>query len=818
MKRLHPELARVIRALGVSEFNEVQKIAAKNGFFTKSADFALVSQSRTGKSFAGTLLIANEMFKHISDESETPALSIIVAPFHASARETANLVSQLFGWFLKPLVMVGEVRQSEIIVRLSKGLSPNVLITTPGALQDIIRMDESREWLLSRKIVSVVFDDVHSILHDPVRGSTLIELSDFFRNRPSLKPRLIFLSAVFDQPQRLETLFNVKLIKDTTSYQAPIFNLVNYKSTSHKEQQLIEYLSDLAEEGQRTLIYMKMISSIDKLLFEHGTNLSELVTYDLDSLVRSRLEKIAKILEEMNYPHPEFITRGIGCYHGQLDEEHRWFVEWAFRRKHLRFLFGTEALAYGVNTPVSHVVMESPGIDEIFRQSMMARAVRLRRGEVKAGTCTVFAKTIEEKEALDRVYFQPKLPIRFLSEDNISRLILGMIGLDILHNEKDRKLLSGRLGLLFKKGSTERSMKELENCDFPLIMKGDDKSYRLTDLGKITFSSGLSTAQGQIILNGLKIITESGSKPTEFDLLLLLNASSILEREHAKTTKKLDEKLQSYLTSSIKSVLLSKIVDTKNESTWRIPIEYSIHVLTHTSEDIDFDFTIRKSASRILIDLRRFIPSFRDYLKGIQSYENHIAIAEYSDTAHELLHLLNSKKFCDRLSTDEKSNSSLSGKDLSFIDFGDIESSIDATLKSRLTPLQKIQLLDLLDTVETTTSAFVDLLSKSQVDEEAKLALDTVLEFSKEGRIGGNLLKALEEEGIVERGTLDNLWNSFSKRVDEIQERTDAPAKAAKVLLALFSGDVVGLATSSANAVRLILGRTRGKVDTRGLS
>ena len=60
--------------------------------------------------------------------------------------------------------------------------------------------------------------------------------------------------------------------------------------------------------------------------------------------------------------------------------------------------------------------------------------------------------------------------------------------------------------------------------------------------------------------------------------------------------------------------------------------------------------------------------------------------------------------------------------------------------------------------------------------------------------------------------------HSFNERVNEIQERTDAPAKAAKVLVSLFTGDVVGLATGGVKAARLVLGRARGKVDTSGLS
>ena len=693
-----------------------------------------------------------------------------------------------------------------------------MIIATPGAMQDVIRVKSAREWLLGRKIVTVVYDDVHSILHDPIRGSMLLEISDFFTKCVSCKPRSLIISAVFDNPERLEKLFNVKLLTDTTDYKPPEFNLVKYSTTTEKKEQLNELLEELAEQGKRTLIYMKVINDIEKLLNEFGDELIDLVTYDLDPLVRSRLEKISAVLDELGYSQSKFITRGIGCYHGQMDDEHRWFVEWDFRRKHLRFLFGTEALAYGVNTPVSHVVMESPGIDEIFRQSMMARAVRLRRGRGKPGTCTVFTKTIKSVKELERVYFKPTLPLRFMNNNNISKILLGMIGLGLMNSDVDRKNLSDRLGLLFKKGSTERVLKELATIEPALIEGTIGTKYALTPFGDAAFYSGLSAEQSRVIIDGVTMIASKGATPTEFDLLLLINVANVLEGQASKTKKELDESLQKFLEQSADSVILTQILNTDAEIDWRIPIEYASLVYTHSSEELSFEHSTRKSIKRLLSDVQRITPNFVAFLVTLKDKNAFGEKKEYYEVIKKLHSLIDSKKLSEVLFDSEMSRSSFRGKDLTFIDFGDIEKSIDATLTSRLSPQAKIQLLDLLDTVENTTSAFVDLLSRSKDDEEANAALDTVLNFSKEGLIGSNLVRALEEEGVVERGTMDGLMNSFSVRVEEIQNRTDAPAKAAKVLVSLFTGDVVGLTTGGINTFKLVLGRARGRVDTSGLS
>jgi hypothetical protein len=106
---------------------------------------------------------------------------------------------------------------------------------------------------------------------------------------------------------------------------------------------------------------------------------------------------------------------------------------------------------------------------------------------------------------------------------------------------------------------------------------------------------------------------------------------------------------------------------------------------------------------------------------------------------------------------------------------------------------------------------------RSKNDEMCKDTLDLVCGFSEEGIVGRNLVKALEEEGVVERGTLDGLWNRFSSEVDTIQKKTGAPAAAAKVLFSLFRGDIVGVATGSVRALQAATGRTR-KVDISKLT
>ncbi|MFW9921189.1 MAG: hypothetical protein ACFFED_16420, partial [Candidatus Thorarchaeota archaeon] len=546
MKTLEPSLAKALKALGIQELNDVQLIAEKKGLFSSRDSYALMSQSRTGKTFAGILFIANEMFKAIqkgkkSDKGICNELAIFIAPFHASARETAATISRYFGWFLRPLVLFRGVEESDIIVRLSKGLPPNIIIATPDALCEFLRYDTTRSWLLNQTLVASVLDDAHSILHDPMRGLRLFEVSSILSTISNSNSRMLVLSAEFEEPERLESYFGVKLIQDESKYLPPEIDLVKYNKTKEKEEALNSLLEDLADEGTRTLVYMKSIDSIVSYIDSEGPSLADAVSYDLDPLIKERLNSISSIIAEVGYPSPVTFRGGIGIYHGLLSESQRWFVEWAFRRGYLRFLFGTEALGYGVTAPVSHVVMESPGIDEIFRQSMMARAVRLRRGKIRPGNCTVFTKSIEDVGALKKVYNSPTMPVRFIDETNVSSLLIGLIGHGIIKTDDDRRKVSENLDLFFKKGSTSKTLKTMMSHEPPFIQEAGKSELSLTSLGRAAFVSSIAFPVAARILEGLALLESTKSVPTMMDLLLLVNYSSSLLGRKDKTSSDLSD-------------------------------------------------------------------------------------------------------------------------------------------------------------------------------------------------------------------------------------------------------------------------------------
>jgi replicative superfamily II helicase len=823
MRGIDESLLKVIKALGVKEFNEVQQLAAKKGVFETSDSYALVSHSRTGKTFIGTLFVANEMFKAQKDDAcdETKDdvrndLAIFIAPFHASARETSANLSKHFGWFLRPFVILGEARESEVILRLEKGLSPNVIIATPDAFQDMLRMDETREWLQSRTIRTVVYDDVHSVIHNPVRAMSLYETASFLSKKVEPKPRILVLSARFDGSKILKQVFNVKIINDDTEYKPPKISVKSYKKPEDKRTKLRTQVQKLADDGDRALVYMKTISDITQFLQDHGHDLANSVSYDIEPIIRERLTKLGEVLGALDYNGSTLVKSGVGCYHGQMTEPQRWFIEWANRRRYLRMVFGTDALAYGVSTPVSHVVMESPGIDEVFRQSMMARSVNVRRGRYRPGRCTVYSATLTDKDKYLKVYDTPSMPQRFLGYNTISNSLLGLIGLGLLETEVDRKTISKTLGKLFKKSSTSKILKDMQTAEPPLV-KEDKGKLTLTPLGEIAFKNNVSGWQSRRIIEAIETLASKKSIPTEFDLLLILDFAGSLRNMTGKK-KEMHDDLQQFYTDSVDSSLKHVIIDTDREKSWGKSVQRAVQVYTNLREDIQFESKSRKSVERIKSEMQMFSLNFKGFIEDMQQSRVLGKSKEIDNVLKTLLKLMDIELFdglvLEQVDADKHS---LRFKDLSFVDFDDIERSIDETLVSDLDPYQKMQLLGLLDSVEATTSSLVDLMTRSQDDPESREALEIVCECSKEGRVGSNVIKALEKEGIIQPGTVGQLWNQFSSRIEQIHRKTGAPAKAASIVLSVFTGDLIGASRTGARTLKMAFSRFRN-VDVRSVS
>ncbi len=821
MERLEYDLSTIVNALGMESINQVQQLVAEKGLFDSDKNLALVSMSRTGKSFAGLLFVANELFRIINnrvtdDSTESTAIGIIVTPFHASARDTLSVISRYFGWFLRPVIIIDDKRLQSLCMRLNDQVRPNVIIATPEAARNLIRSDEGRTWLADHTVACVVYDDVHAVLHDPDRGTALLELDYYFSHVITPSPRRLVISAMFDEPHRLESLFDVQLVIDNTEYSQPEITLEKYSTTQEKEKRLRELVRQLVEAGNPTLVYMNSIESINEFVSANGKELSRIASIEMDPLVRGRLQRIARVLDTLDYKGAEFVAGGIAYYHGLMDATQRSIIEWALRRKYLSLIIGTESMGFGINTPVSNVVMSSPGIDEVFRQSMMARAVRLRRGRIQPGACTVFTKSISDVKDLQRVYRSPSLPLRFASAAVLSRLLIGLIGHGILCTESDRVVLSERLGLLYKKQSTEVILQSLIDARPPLVSKALDDTLSLTPLGQIAFQSGLSGPQTCVIMQALSWLDSSKQPITDMDLLIIMCKAITEGSEGSDARHAMRERIHTLLMGQCKCALSEFIVGTEHEKQWARAVEYAI-LLQASRTDIELPSRGRKTPERLEAELRVFLPHFLEFLKLLLSMNSPTRSTDRrrgtkKSAIDRLLALID-----DVFDNPTPKQSHMSQWSLDFIDFSDIEHSIDAVLDSDLPATHKIQVIELLESVNTTTSALVDLVSRSKDDSASYDVLAKVCTFSRMGRLGDNLVRALDNEGLIQPGAATELWRRFSSLVDQVKKRTDMPAKAAGILFSLFSGNLVGAVTSGYGMMRIVVGKSKGRVDTSAL-
>ena len=826
MKGLNIAFLNVLTIFKIDKFNSLQKLALEEGLFEEEKDFAIVAKSRTGKSFLGALMIANKMFslkdyenQHPSQEQDTQraeSISLFISPFHASARDFHSLITNYFGWFLKPFVILGDLKQAELLFRISKDNSPNVLIVTPESMQNLIRDDRTRIWLEERKILTVIFDDVHAVLGDSSRGILLAEILQFMRKKFSPPPSILVLSAKFEKYQHLKTFFGPQLtiILDKDLYESPQIQPIQYFSTEEKYEFVLANLRQMAEKGHSALVFMPRINDIEKLVKDKGKTLADLVSYDIDPIIKKRLNKISQILKELNYPEYSLISNGIAMNHGRMDEIQRWFIDWAFRKRYIRILFGTQTVAYGLNTAVEQVIITGLGRDVILTQSMMARAIWMRKGRGTPGTCVIFTRKEYEKRYLERIYESPILPFNPLHASDLSNFLIGVIGLGLAQTEPEILDLKTLMAPFFHRFSIKRGLSKLYDSSPPIILKDENGHLSLTEFGQVILKSNMSGIQTIRIMNAIKLLVSAGRLPKEFDVLLIMNYALL---KGTKSKKRMTSEEKNFLFTHFDSTLLELVGDQLDTQEWVKAIEYTTILYAELKNDKSYQMKSKKTGPRLVTEVKRFTIKFNIFLSCI----NNKKFLEYTEPMHQvidtLMTLLESPMFEKLGSIDTIGKEhSLQGVNLSFITFENIEESIDTVLSTDLTVFQKIQVIELLEAISSSTNALLTLLEDAEKNPAALKVLEMICTFSKDSLMGDNLVKALKENGIIEGTAFEQIVAQCQKNIDHIKKKIGIKGEIGTILYSVITGDFI---KASISGIKLIVPAfTKRKIDTKKMT
>ena len=826
MNGFNTSFLNILKVFKIDKFNSLQKLALEEGLFDEQKDFAVIAKSRTGKSFLGALMIANKTFnfkenenRYSSEENTTQSieyLSIFITPYHSSARDFYSLITNYFGWFLKPFIIFGDLKQAELLFRISKGNSPNVLIVTPESMQSLIRNDITREWLGERKVFTVIFDDVHAILGDASRGVLLVEINQFVHKKLYPRPPILVLSAKFENHERLKFIFGSQLniILDKDIYESPQIETIQYFSPEEKQELVLAHLRRKTDIGISTLVFMPRISNIEEFLKEKGQILAESVSYDIDNVIKRRLNKIAQILNDLNYSEYALITNGIAMNHGRMDDIQRWFIDWAFRRRYIRVLFGTQTVAFGLNTPVEHIIITGLGKDEILTQSMIARAIWMRKGRGKPGSCVIFTKKEYEKSYFERIYETPIMPFNPLHSNDLSNLLVGMIGLGLVQNESDILELKTSMASFFHRFSTKKGLSKLFRSNPPIITELKNGSIILTEFGEAVLKSNISGIQAIRIINAIKLLASVNKLPKEFDVLLIMNYALM---KGIKSQKKMTLEEKNTLGIHFDFALLEVLDNLTEEQEWIKAIEYTIILFAELNNRKSYQIKSKKSGARLTIEIKQFTTKFYTFLEYISNIKILDSTENMKTVIDNILTLLDLPVF-EKIITDDTigKEHSLQGTDLSFITFENIEDSIDAVLESDLTVFQKIQTIELLEAINSSTSAFIALLEDAENNPAALEVLEMACSFAKDSLMGDNFVKALKENGVIEGNVFEQVLTQVQKNVEHIKKKVGLKGEIGNILYSVVTGNFINASISGIKLLAPMFAKR--KVDTKKMT
>ena len=501
----------------IPSLNQLQ-IDAVNNFDILSGDHLVVSApTSSGKTMIGELA----SLKAIINKKR----ALFLLPMKALVNDKHAHFTDLYGEYgLKIIQATGDSHDD--VPDLIRGQYDICLMTYEKFTSIVLGFPHVLE-----QTGAIIIDEVQMIA-DKSRGANLEFILTVINSKRKygIEPQLIALSAVIGDTNGLEKWLNARLLKREDRPVPLDEGIINsagtfkyIKSEDSTEHSISEYISRLPRKGssQDWIIPLvaKLVSEGKQVIIFRETKgfVRGTANYLSEAL---ELEPAEEVINNLPEGDPSIISQalkkslqgGIAFHTADLEKDERRIIEESFREKNskIRVIVATTTLAMGVNTPAEAVVIAGlahPGptptpyyVAEY--KNMVGRAGRLGKAE-RGFSYLITIKPREEIEYWnDYILSQPEdIDSKFFNEKtDIKSLIIKI--LVTARNATNNKLLNIDENTIidflkssfgaYQKGIKEpqwkldehdisQALSDLEMHD--LILKDDDKKYKLTKLG-----------------------------------------------------------------------------------------------------------------------------------------------------------------------------------------------------------------------------------------------------------------------------------------------------------------------------------------------
>jgi len=335
----------------------LQEKAVKNGLLDKEAGNLIISApTSSGKSFCGELAAIASLVERKK--------AVMLLPLKSIAEEKYQYYRNCYRKIgLKVIIATGDHPENDTNFEL-------------GNFDLALAIYEKFNRLLTVNLdilaqIGLVIVDELQMLGQPRRGPELESGLTKLLASP-YNPRLLALSAVLDQPDRIASWLNARTVAETVR-PVDLYHGVasggsfHFRSFNSGQEgcEDIALNDDNPEEGNSGLIEFIKSDDSQKLIFLKSRRDTIEAAFSLAAV--SNWGEAKKTLEALEGEEHSFLIRalrqtlshGVAFHNADLTGRQRQAVENGYRRGEIKVIFSTTTLAMGVNLPAETVLLET---------------------------------------------------------------------------------------------------------------------------------------------------------------------------------------------------------------------------------------------------------------------------------------------------------------------------------------------------------------------------------------------------------------------------------------------------------------------------
>jgi len=512
---------------GDVDLTPIQSEAIAQGITWERSHFIVAAPTNSGK----TLVALLRIFEGCLRRAER---FVYVVPLKALAEEKlleleaiARAIKSNGGPAISVGISTGDYRVSEDFPDSPPVLS-EILVCTPERLDVLLRNPENSGW--SRSVHSFVLDEFH-LVGDELRGARFESLVTRILTT-CCDSSIIALSATFGS------------VKMVTEWFAQSGCRVKFLSNNYRFPRLVRRFVEVEDKNQWIRDYLlKVLPDSDRSVLVFVYRQSDVL-------------RLAKYLQESS-------ANVVGAFYSALPIREKSRLVDDFSSGKLRVLVCTTALAMGINSPASDVIVRDTvfhGFGTLTYSDLSQMIGRAGRGQ-REGVAHVLFSNVEQSQSLS-ARFKEDLP-----DDLVPRLIphkkfsrKAKNSSEGINHELDNALLAqiaSRISInsneliefishtfsatchAIPTAEVTDSLQRLEKEKLIYLNENSESLYSATKLGRTTSFAGLSAASGAMFGSFLRAMISLSEKTreaapnspsfvarlTKFDLLVICVAS-----------------------------------------------------------------------------------------------------------------------------------------------------------------------------------------------------------------------------------------------------------------------------------------------------